>query len=317
MCNVYSPPDFSESVLILIYDLDYDNMTISDGRGTSWDSRRDSIDALEYGMFDGISITYYPDYKYLLFYFGNDSTVIRIVPEADVSYFFAEVDQEGAITNNNTGDNTAVLPDAGMSVKLEGKRLKLSPLETTKTVSPPVQPTNTPAQPTNEVQELKDEIQRLQKLITQISDDSYQKAYTLVQDMDINAKTSELFGKKMEYERLSRSLEDMQRQLDELQAKRAALEQQAEDLRADLAKAEEVNAVKGDEIGKLSGELEKVLASLGVDIQTLAMYKGSSEIDDMLKEAEGFAARAREVLKKNVELRQKLCRERHDNIAGN
>ena len=47
MCNVYSPADFSESVLILIYDPDYDNITISDGRGTSWDGGRDSIDALE------------------------------------------------------------------------------------------------------------------------------------------------------------------------------------------------------------------------------------------------------------------------------
>ena len=229
-----------------------------------------------------------------------------------ISYFFAEIDQEGALTDKNTGDNPAVLPDAGMSVALDGRRLKLSPLGKTMAVSAPP-----PVPPNDEVQELKDEIQRLQKLITQISDDSYQKAYTLVQDIDINAKTAELFEKKMEYERLSRTCEDMQRQLDELQTKRAALEKQAEDLRTDLAKAEEVNAGKGDEIGKLSGELEKVLASLGVDIQTLAMYKGSGEIDGMLKEAEEFSTRVREILKKNVELRQKLCQERHDDIAGN
>lgn len=297
--------------MILIYDPDYDNMTVSDGRGISWDSRGDSVDALENDLFGGVSITYYPEHNYLLFYFGNDRAVIRIVPETDISYFFAEIDQEGALTDKNTGDNPAVLPDAGMSVVLEGRRLKLYPLG--RTANTTAQP---PAPPSDEVQKLKDEIQRLQKLITQISDDSYQRAYTLVQDIDINAKTAELFEKKMEYERLNRMCEDMQRQLDELQTKRAALEQQAEDLRTDLAKAEEVNVTKGDEIGKLSGELERVLASLGVDIQTLAMYKGSGEIDDMLKEAEEFSARVREILKKNVELRQKLCQERHDDIAG-
>ena len=166
-----------------------------------------------------------------------------------------------------------------------------------------------------QVEELKREISRLQKLLTEVSDSSYDKMYTQVQNMNINENTAKLYTMKLEYERQLSTYNEIKEKLDSIQSQRDELIQSEAELRRSIEAAEQLIQEKTFAVQGLDSVLSDKLKDLGIDRSALEMYASSQDVESVISEANAVEEKMRTILRRNVEIRQKVCDDAHNKVA--
>ena len=336
MNKICSPNVYYDCALVVVYSLG-DYIQLSDDKGQVWDGTDESPKILEQGFFEGVSVSYLENEECLLLYFTTENKKINIKSDGETLYFFAEINDEGSLTENSTDD--AILYENVDVIKEDGKICIESGTMHEYFIHDMAEPEGADNDdagdessdgsdrdisdnPTIEdsvdsfqVEELKREISRLQKLLTEVSDSSYDKMYTQVQNMNINENTAKLYTMKLEYERQLSTYNEIKEKLDSIQSQRDELIQSEAELRRSIEAAEQLIQEKTFAVQGLDSVLSDKLKDLGIDRSALEMYASSQDVESVISEANAVEEKMRTILRRNVEIRQKVCDDAHNKVA--
>lgn len=139
--------------------------------------------------------------------------------------------------------------------------------------------------------------------------------YTQVQNMNINENTAKLYTMKLEYERQLSTYNEIKEKLDSIQSQRDELIQSEAELRRSIEAAEQLIQEKTFAVQGLDSVLSDKLKDLGIDRSALEMYASSQDVESVISEANAVEEKMRTILRRNVEIRQKVCDDAHNKVA--
>lgn len=311
--EIKSPGSYSNVALVLVYS-PRDRLVITDAYEHSWDGQNMDLDKLEH-VCDGLHMQYFELQQCLLLYMNSDCQDILIETDGDMLYFFAEITNRGTLSGQNTESEETYLPAGAISLKKQGNILLFSK------VDPPTgkkQPSNVLLRSSDldEIDALKEEIRRLEKVLSQVCDNAYSDIYQKVQNIEINQKTQELYQIKKRYEEAKLSSEELQKERDSLIQKKEELDARKEVLLKEIMSIEGITAGSEQNIKQLENKLQGLLEDMGLDLSTLQHYKDDGEVDVLVQRTAELEKEIKETLRSRIEIRQQVCQQNHDRIAG-
>jgi len=310
-----SPVDYYKAAVLVTY-AERDAVSIISENGDIWDGQTDNAAHLRQFSKYGIRVIYMYDEDALLFLPESTDAVLTVCAEADTECCFAEIDANQVLTGKT--EDFSIAAGQKTRIIITGQKITVSDEEKENIQSSAYSSIN--SQPVQTVpddrQKLQEENQRLQKLVTQLYDTAYQDVYQQVENIEINAKMQELYMLKKQFESKKSSVDALENEKAEIAQKSSELETEKKTLLDDISAAEELLQKQTDEKKNQEMRLQNLCEELGMDVQTLHMYQNDCKIDDLLKKASELCQEITEVLQKRIQVRQQICKQRHDTIAG-
>lgn len=297
--EIKSPSNYSNVALVLVYNPG-DMLVITETDGHYWNGQSMSLDKLEQ-ICDGLHVQYFELQQCLLLYMDSDSHNILIETDGDMLYFFAEITNRGTLSGENTESEETYLPAGIISLRKQADGLLLK---------------KQTSGDSNEIAALKEEISRLEKVLSQVCDNAYSDIYQQVQNVEINKVTQELYQIKKRYEEVKLSSEEMKKERDSLIQKREELDAKKEVLLNEIMSIEEITEDSEQNIKQLENKLQGLLDDMGLDLRTLQHYKDDGEVDVLIQKSVDLEREIKETLRSRIEVRQQVCQQNHDKIAG-
>ena len=196
-------------------------------------------------------------------------------------------------------------------------RSKISALETeNERLRTRIKSTNNVSIIRDDDSDIKAELERLKTLVTQLADRDFNGDYVKTADVEINDITHKIEELKRLIKEKSSSLEQLKKEYDEAEKKKAEISDEISHTMDLLHKAESVQRESTTELSVFQKRLNDILRELQIDISTLEMYETQDGVDALILEANDIKNRIESKLKALISSRQKDTTTRFNSISS-
>ena len=108
----------------------------------------------------------------------------------------------------------------------------------------------------------------------------------------------------------------MQKERDSLIQKKEELDARKEALLNEIMSIDGITAGSEQNIKQLENKLQGLLDDMGLDLSSLQHYKDDGEVDALIQRTADLEKEIKETLRSRIEIRQQVCQQNHDRIAG-